>query len=247
MLKALLHRKLGRAGAGDQGGGSEECSNEEGFTGREDPLTSVIFERITYLGPTEAWRLLRAACVSATGDRFPEPPFPGKPEWSFWPHLLPGDGGQNTRRVEPDVLVEWGDVVLVIEAKHAGTQGSWQWVEQIRAVRAGERFHGKRILFIAAGGADLATFAALVKDAKQQIADAALGFWLMRWAALHDAVERRRLEITEPGVAAILSDMSAALDAWGYRRRFWLDTLPEEARRWRTTTTAPILDGWRLK
>ncbi|WP_437802649.1 hypothetical protein [Sorangium sp. So ce693] len=129
MLKALLHGKLGRVAVGvdEESGGDtlEEGSTQEtaadGLTELEDPLTSMVFERLEYLPAELAWAILRGAS-KPLGDGPPMPAIPpvGVPSWSFWPSLRPGDGGRNKVRVEPDLLVSWGDTLLLIEAKHRG-------------------------------------------------------------------------------------------------------------------------------
>lgn len=224
MLKAWLHRKLGRVAGVDAEADTDDSTALRVFS-REDPLTSAIFERLTYLEPVEAWSLLHAACEGKDRARIPNVPPLGAPEWSFWPRLSPGVGGSNTRCVEPDVVVTWGDLVLVIEAKHRGAQYWAQWVEEIRAVRANPLFAGKEIIFVAAGGVEVATFAAQVEQARRALNEDHTSYLLLRWARLREACEQRRGG-TRPGAAAIVHDLLAALGAWGYRSQVDFESLP---------------------
>jgi hypothetical protein len=223
MLKAWLHRKLGRATDEDER--EPDRSAVEHVFSREDPLTSAVFERLAYLEPAEAWSLLMAACEGQDRTRIQESAPAAIPLWSFWPRLLPGAGGTNVRRVEPDVVILWGDWVLVIEAKHGGAQNSAQWVEEIRAVCADPLFAGKRLVLVAAGGVGRTAFEEQAAQARQTLNDEGTLYLLLRWGSLREASELRHVRAT-PGAAAILRDLIAALESWGYRSRVDFESLP---------------------
>jgi len=224
MLKAWLHRKLGRV-AGDDAEAETDDSTALRVFSREDPLTSAVFERLAYLEPAEAWSLLCAAYEGQDRARIPNAAPSGTPAWLFWPRLLPGLGGTNVRRVEPDVVITWGDLVFVIEAKHGGAQYWAQWVEEIRAVRADPLFTNKDVVFVAAGGVEPTTFAVQVEQARRALDQDQASYLLLRWAKLREACELRQ-NGTPPGVAAILHDLVAAFGAWGYRSRVDFESLP---------------------
>ncbi len=245
MLKAMLHGKLGRPDAGGDDESTTTGSAWDALTGREDPLTAAVFERIAYLDPADAWTLLRTACRGPGLARLAETPLPEKPVFWFWPKLSPGEGGFNARHVEPDVLIGWGDLLLVVEAKHGCAQEDGQWVEEIRATQGDARFAGKHTILIAAGGADPVTFAGLATAAAGKLEDCA-GFVLLRWEALREAAEslRSRLASSNP---AILDDMIAALEAWGYRRRIGFDSLPAAARHFSISKGPADLADWRIR
>jgi hypothetical protein len=121
VLKALLHRKLGRATAplDEECGRDAEEAASDGLTECEDPLTATVFERLAYLPPDIAWDILRRASKPlGDGPAMPTTVPEGAQTWSFWPSLRPGERGLNKQRVEPDVLVLWSDTLLLIEAKH---------------------------------------------------------------------------------------------------------------------------------
>lgn len=245
MLKALLHRKLGRGGNGSDDDETEHLTRDW-ITNREDLLTASIFERFAYLEPTEAWGLLRAASVGTRGELLPDAAPSGKPEWWFWPRLSPGEGGEHERSVEPDVVVRWNDFVLIIEAKHYGEQYAAQWVRQIHAVRADPRFAVDHMALIAAGGALHDTFATRVAEAQALLGTGGLPLLLLRWEELHHVVEARQRHLTGPGAIAILDDIIASLQAWGYQRRVRFDSLPAVARPLSISTTPTDLGKWRV-
>jgi hypothetical protein len=248
MLKALLHRKLGRAAAEQEEGVQAAGGPWEGITRLEDPLTSAVFERIAYLEPRSAWELLRGACAPADGDApLPEAAPEATPLWSFWPMLRVGEQGGNTRYVQPDVLLSWGDVVLVIEAKHCTVQVAAQWIEEIRAVRSDASFAGKRVWLVAVGGMAPGGAAGHAADVRRVLGDRAPALLVLRWEDLGETVRSARQRALSAGEAAILGDIAAALEEWGYRRRVSFVSLPELAHRFPVETSPSALRAWRVR
>lgn len=262
MLTALLHRKLGRvtarrhhgaetpetaAPSGEGEEGPESSGSGEGITNLEDPLTSSIFERIAYLDPSTAWQLLRDACRTLHGSPLPQGTPAGDPVWRFWPKLGVGDDGRNARYVEPDVLVTWGEVVLLIEAKHRTAQDAVQWVEQIRAVRANVGLDGKQLCFVAVGGTNQGAISECAEGVLGVLGDRTPSLVALRWEGLREAVVQRRRHASTVSDRAILADLEDALEAWGYRRRFGFDSLPGIAALFSVRTVAGEMRGWRIR
>lgn len=83
MLKALLHRKLGRAETHLATLGQEEGDGDvrDLIVRLEDPLTSSVFERFVYLNPRFAWRLLTESSGQSPPLSGPCPE--GEPSWAF--------------------------------------------------------------------------------------------------------------------------------------------------------------------
>jgi hypothetical protein len=248
MLKAMLRRKLGRPRADGNGEDDEDASAFDYLTSREDPLTSSIFERLAYLDPGLAWRLLVDACEpkERLGDVAPL----GAHHIQLWPHLTPAEGGRNNTWVEPDVLIEWGNLYFIVEAKHAGAQSVNQWFEQIQAAQAEARLKNREWFFVAASDTDPNSFHQLVAQLVEVHSDLSpKRFLLMRWSTLREALERLlpSFQASRPTQALIGGDMIAALQAWGYRRRVGFDTLPSVSVGLKITTTIETLKAWSFK
>lgn len=240
MLKAWLHGKHRRVVFEEDEADLEGQAPERAFA-LEDLLTSAVFSRLSYLDPAEVWSLLQATCEGTDRTLVQEPLPVHDPEWSFWPGLSPGAGGSHRRRVEPDVVIAWGDLVLVFEAKHQGAQDAAQWIEEVRAAHS--RYGGKRVLLVAVGGVDPAMFREHVDQARRALGDLDVQYYLLRWEALREAADRRRRE-AKPGTAAILHDLVAALDAWGYRSRVEFASLPEAVALNAIKTSPADLAAW---
>ncbi|AUX32023.1 MULTISPECIES: hypothetical protein [Sorangium] len=251
MLKALLHGKLVRvavrvddeAGEDAQEDGDAQGVASDGLTELEDPLTSAVFERFEYLPAELAWNLLRGASRPlGDGATMPAAVPGGVPSWSFWPALRPGDGGRNKLRVEPDVLVSWGDTLLVIEAKHRGLQDPSQWVEQIRAARAAPAHAAKQLWLIAVGGIVTQEGDGCLAHVRRELAGDRCGLLTIRWEDLREALYA--VEAVTPSV--VLRDMAAALEAWGYRRKVRFSSLPAVAGRLRAEEAMAVLRAGRV-
>lgn len=119
-------------------------------------------------------------------------------------------------------------------------------MEQIRAVQADARFTDKRLLLVAAGGADAGAFARSAAAAAKELDDDRVGFLLFRWAKLRDAAAALRPRLTSGG-AAVVEDMISALDAWGYEKRIGFDSLPSAAVALQITTSPADLKHWRVR
>lgn len=225
MLKAYLkrkdHRQMTRADESDQ------PSEPVDVTELEDLLTSAVFERLAYLDAGDAWLLLGAGSV-LLGPPLQVAPPSQSPSWRFWPRLPVGALGQNARYVEPDVVVEWGPVLLTIEAKHAGDQVGAQWVEQIRAVL--EAYPGKQIVFIAVGGLDPRDADRVLAHVQEALGPEAPSILALSWGELARSVDARARQGGASGPAACYADIAAALHAWGYRPTTWFATLPSAAK-----------------
>ena len=155
MLHALLRSKRPRGAVPDPGDVDDVSPiDADLLSGREDPLTATVFERIAYLPDDVAWKLIRGCSTLLEGSEPLREAAPkGSPSWVFWPSVRPAEQSRNSVRVEPDVVAGWGDTVLLLEAKHRGEQWTGQWLDQIRAVRADRRWRGcSKLLFFAVGG-----------------------------------------------------------------------------------------------
>jgi hypothetical protein len=248
VLKALLHRKLPRGIVeSDDVDEGEDIARVEP-TRREDPLTATIFERLAYLPPSLTWNILcRATKPITDGPALPPEAPSGAPAFSFWPNLRPSADGRNKLRVEPDVLISWGDTLLVIEAKHYGEQHAGQWVEQIRAVRAMPEHWGKRIWLVAVGGIVANEQREQAAHVRREITNSLAGVLALRWEDLHHAIDEFRKFNCPAEQLAILNDIAAGLDAWGYRKKKWFSSLRSAEPLVRANESMNVLQMWRLR
>lgn len=97
---------------------------------REDSLTAAIFGHLLHLPNEIFWQILKDACSSCD---FPEHPgellsVHGWPNWN-------AAGTTNTNRVIPDLIIEFKDFDLIIEAKRwdSPMQNINQWYNQFIA------------------------------------------------------------------------------------------------------------------
>ncbi|WP_437971070.1 hypothetical protein WMF04_18065 [Sorangium sp. So ce260] len=250
MLKAILHGKLGRVAVGvdEEADGNMQEAAPDGLTDLEDPLTSTVFERLEYLPAELAWRILRdASRPLGDGPMLPVVAPLGPPSWSFWPGLRPGDGGRNKRRVEPDVLVSWGDTLLLIEAKHRCLQDPAQWVEQLRAARAATAHAKKQLWLVAVGGLVMQEVHGYLAHVRREVTSEISGLLTIRWEDLREALYTVEASTHPSPQSAVLRDMAAALEAWGYRRKTWFSSLPTVTERLRTEDSVSMIQDWRIR
>lgn len=248
MLKALLHRKLHRHVVQSDTDTDEDDRPNVEPTRREDPLTATVFERLAYLPSSLTWNILcQAAKPLADGPALPRDVPSGVPTYSFWPGLRPGADGRNAQRVEPDVLISWPGTLLIVEAKHYGEQWAGQWVEQIRAVRAMPEHAEKSIWLIAVGGIVAHELQEQAANVRRELTNASPGLLAMRWEDLHHAIDEFRISSRAPEQLAILNDIAAGLDAWGYRKKTWFSSLRLAEPLVRANESMNVLQTWRVR
>ena len=215
---------------------------------REDPLTASVFERLAYLPGGLSAAIVLAASKPLGEDPAVEPALPaGRPTWTFWPSLRPGEGAHHRQRVEPDLVVAWDAAVWVFEVKHRGVQRTGQWVEQIRAVHSDRRWKGRGVTFFAVGGLRPEDDSSRSSGVRAAFGAQAPALRRLSWAALHSEVDRQLSSLEgHEGIAAVLRDVGAALDLWDHRLPLGLGSLREEAGRFRRrrADAARVLEDW---
>lgn len=236
MLKAWQANKLGRALSS---AGLDTRALSRVLAGSEDALTSSVLGRISYLPAEMQWALL-SSCARSDGDRWPVAPS-GEPAWFFWPGYPPAptDSG---KRVEPDVVIRWGALTLIIEVKHHGRQYSEQWLRQLHAVLHHDDLSPEQVLFVALGGNRISEMKmhheALAKDAALR----GVRLYRMGWRCLNDALQQQR-SLASGGRAALLSDAIKALSGTGYHATLGIWTLPPPAG---LRGGVPLINGWKF-
>jgi len=247
VLKALLQGKLPRRVVVREDDADNPALLE--LTRREDLLTAAVFSRLAYLPSNVAWDILRRAAkpLEENGVALPRDAPPGAPRWFFWPKLRPGADGGNTRHVEPDVLVSWGDTLLVCEAKHEGEQYAHQWVEQLRAVRAMPEHSGKPIWFLAVGGIVVRERALQAAHVRRELTNTARRMLALCWEDLHHAIDDCRPSCLASEQSNMLNDIVAALYAWGYRKKTWFSSLCAGEPSFQSEKALAVLQAWRVQ
>ena len=99
----------------------------------EDMKTSAVFEILSLLPPEKIWDILREASELPTDIQSPQSL---KDVW-FWPHLEGIEGTDHSRFVEPDVIFQFDNVDVIIEAKRNDNnpQNPKQWDSELEAYK----------------------------------------------------------------------------------------------------------------
>ncbi|GAB3679006.1 hypothetical protein [Salinisphaera aquimarina] len=121
MFKAITHGKMARW-IGDDG---QPHSAQSVYRDLEDHLTAAVFARLSYLPRDVFWLLLSSAL-----DQVP-PQLRHRPSLQsidFWPTYNHEDG----TRCEPDILLRFDDVDVLVEAKRYD-DSEWQTRDQLQA------------------------------------------------------------------------------------------------------------------
>jgi hypothetical protein len=206
MLNAILHGKK-------RGTGLEGIRLSEDFNGAEDTLTSTIFERLLYL-PDET--LIAIIFDPSAWTRPSTKPPKEIKEYEFWPRWepakvtpvaeldtpnpseMPDDSlamTEDQKFIQPDLVVQFDDRVLIIEAKRwdfRGMQIAGQLARQY--ARASILFPGMPAWLLAVGGLPdgrlhtkstlRASVLAELRNLDWRLPDAAFHFAVLAWHEL---------------------------------------------------------------
>ncbi len=244
MLQALLHGKLASSTVDDGDAGDDPTVE---LAGREDPLTATVFERLSYLPFSMTWSLLEGAVLSRSGHGWPSTAPAQEPSWSFWPSLRPGTEGHNKARVEPDVVLSFGDDRVLFESKHRGTQSAWQWREQVLSAR--RRWPDARVTIVATGGWSPATDHDRVEQLQGILPGPLAPVFRLTWESLRAAVGELLRSGPEAHHRAVLLDIQRALVFWGYRPHQTLASLVDYCQKTRNdgVLRPDALQAWSLR
>ncbi|NMM35993.1 MAG: hypothetical protein HHJ09_00565 [Glaciimonas sp.] len=223
MLNAILFGKK-------RGSGFAGIDLREEFEGAEDILTASVFERLFYLDDQLAMDILLSKQIWTAS--IPDKP---KPlvirDILFWDRLSL-DGGQ----IEPDCMVIFDDLILVIEAKrwdYRGQQLASQLADEYRA--AIHKYPDKKIALLAVGGMidDRSTTRETLEmtvraNIKKSTSDDKLVFSSTSWANLF-AVATTYIPDTPAG-KRLLKDIGLSFNLHGIRTDTptWLIELTDE-------------------
>ncbi|WP_428483470.1 hypothetical protein [Rhodopila sp.] len=139
MLNGILRGKK-------RGTGMESVRLLEEFNGSEDTLTATVLERLFYLPDETVSAILFSQEIWASVAMIPPTPVENV---LFWPWQT--EAGEQA--VEPDVIVEFTDRVLVVEAKRNDFVRQQKPDQLAREyARASMQFPGKQVWLLAVGG-----------------------------------------------------------------------------------------------
>lgn len=107
----------------------------------EDMKTSAVFEILSLLPPEKMWNIFREASELPTDIQSPT----SLKDVMFWPHLEGIEGTYHSRFVEPDVIFQFDNVDVIIEAKRndSNPQDPKQWNSELEAYKK-ESYPGKK-------------------------------------------------------------------------------------------------------
>jgi hypothetical protein len=139
VLNAILRSKK-------RGTGLEGVRLSEEFTGAEDTLTATVFERLFYMPDEIVGAILFHKRV--WGEMVVAPP--AQFEVRFWPTL----NEENIDSAQPDLVIQFSDRVLVIEAKRNDFGPSQQSASQLKREydQARTSFPASAVWLLAVGG-----------------------------------------------------------------------------------------------
>jgi hypothetical protein len=136
VLKAYLKRKIRLPAApADDSDDGDDVGEADDLSGREDALTSAVFERLSYLEPSRAWALLRASTKPILGDSLPPLPPDGD---TGWPDDASGEPDPATFRATDQCETELSIALWWSEAKDPDWETAWKKVERLSRWHDGE-------------------------------------------------------------------------------------------------------------
>ncbi|RYY41657.1 MAG: hypothetical protein EOO08_00570 [Chitinophagaceae bacterium] len=203
------------------------------FKTEEDSFTSSIFELLTYLPKDILWEVLTAASSVYHEQHLPAKPSPLL-SFEFWPHWNP-DSTENVNFVEPDLLLEFEDYHIIVEAKRddfGETQWRGQWEKEVTSYcnQYQETFR-KDVYLLAVAG--LRPGQERQQAIKVDVLERFVPVSFTRWKDIRNVV----LEITarvakEPisvysGVLHVLNSLLLAFRVHGFSSALLLNTLPQ--------------------
>lgn len=201
---------------------SQGKADPKNFRQSEDSLTSLIWERLSYLPVETLESLLNRALWTKSMPiklgRFLN--------FEFWPHWSPSETNNSTF-VEPDVFVRGDEFDLIIEAKrwNQNQQYAAQWQAEIQAYRNEYQDEERKLVFIALGG--------LTNRDLEKVKVSGTDYWIhkMDWTSLANAVRETRISFEDTRALLsigqssqmILDDIALVLETYGFSSRDWFE------------------------
>ena len=253
----MLHAvNSGKAGRIRLEGLEQGISWRKVFRENEDPLTAVVFTRLSYLPSEMAWRILRrnARSLRKLPDSLGE-----LDGILFWPKLNAEYLGRG--HVEPDAILNFKAGTVLVEAKRFDSELQYakQWAEELATFASDpEQDHGVPVYLLAIGGIERLSNEWVAQKVKevQQIAKARELTLPQCWTpagctlqGLRDSIDlelQGSASSQELAIGRILRDVLMAFDLYGLRSASWLTDLPDELKMWPRLNyrSANTLSSW---
>jgi hypothetical protein len=230
----------------DDDGASVDSENDldhKGYLLKEDTLTAMVFSRLAYLPAPLFWRLISESCSPKVPTNLGE--IESVSFWPTWTFHRTATTSFPDKRVEPDLLVHFNRVDLIIEAKRRDGVDSQKPDQLAREIgswgQLSKNNRADHALLLAVGGFSEVTdegVRTLRNHVREQLV--VLGekvrdvpLFAMRWADLRKAIEAasacdpigRRERI-------LLSDILLAFDlhGWVWKPPSWFSSFAREIR-----------------
>lgn len=228
MYQAILHGKYRGIDRGQQNESAEDdISYRDLYSGMEDFLTAGVFTRLSYLDSRYLWEILGKTFKLELLSPPLSPPGALK-NIQFWPSWR---YGENMRRVEPDVFLEFENMNIIVEAKF-GDEGNPQDKEQLerewkgmRNVNDNEQARKDTWLFAIGGISDNDYFTGWEGEIRKN--NSHFKFASAGWQDLYDVLEKEPSR-EDKCYERIIKDIVSILEFHGYRTPVWMKELSDK-------------------
>ncbi len=253
MLNAAIRGKL--RGEGDSNVGSRQL--REAVKENEDFLTSSVLARLLYLPEATFWHLISGATLAGEGREAAIRGAGRIVEHRFWPsYALQGADAEYVGRREPDLVIEFENLMLIVEAKlETNRQDASQWADQIGAVVPTLGNRTSPVMYLAVGGLGRIPARSTLRELQEQAGEAlatrpngGITFLACSWHQLASSVSVVLTSPRPPHEVRVLRDIEAALSLYDVRPTSWLDSiaLPNEFAGFRSSTLE-TLSAWNMR
>ncbi len=201
MLTAILHGKAGRVELDGL-----PVSWRQLFRKREDLLTAVFFGRLPYLSDEAQEQILALLIGKTLAGEFGQ-----LRDIRFWPKL---DGTEGRKYVEPDVVLEFNEHLLLVEVKppFGGSQSSQQWRNEIQSLQSNN--DDEKNIVLLALGRNMPGWRTMAQKLEVEFEELNLRIFCREWHDLLSAISSMRNE-AETRDARIYADWFEAFHLFG--------------------------------
>ena len=223
MIQAYLNNKI-------------RISENDAIAENEDFKTSSVIGLLQYLPDEIFWDIFKKCNEHLEIN-------PKINSFDFWPKLNP-EKTENSKSVEPDVLIEADGIDVIIEVKKedGGGQNSEQWEKEIQAVlnKQRDKNEKKGIILIALGDNNTEDKQPTIKVGKESV-----NVYRVSWQTLVDVVCDKYDKLPKNyggNVCRILNDVQQLFRKLGMERTVWLKSLYSDLK-----INTGVLEGWNVK